>query len=390
VLHALALGAAAIRFGWFAPLDGLAGGWAAARPARAGHPFRLLDELLVSAAPDEIARVHVLAFLLGTALGGGLTLLAAIRLARRPVEGTVLSLPALFRARPGRTEQAWDDPVYWREYRSRGARRTLRLGGLLLSGLAVVLFVVRRDPAEGGLWAQFAGLSGAYLNLLTQAGMLMLCLRSSVMIVEERRRGMLAPLALAGISPSRLVGSKLKAAVRPAVPLTALIVIVSVCHITTAISGPIGFTDPRLWLDGVAALAAAGAGYFLAISLGLLASSCAPSLRVALLAGPALLFAWINAPYPVQQVLLLVGPGSPRDMLSWLSLLGSEPGVQVNTLRTKLLLRVGPEDVVSRFVSWVAVATLAGLAACIAAIFRVSREHGRPARRSARIPPGPA
>jgi hypothetical protein len=41
-------------------------------------------------------------------------------------------------------------------------------------------------------------------------------------------------------------------------------------------------------------------------------------------------------------------------------------------------------------VSWIPVATLVGVAALTAAVFRMSREHGRPARRSARIPPGPA
>ena len=47
-----------------------------------------------------------------------------------------------------------------------------------------------------------------------------------------------------------------------------------------------GFTDPRLWLASLAVLAAVGAGYFLAVSLGLLASAYAPSPRVALLAAP--------------------------------------------------------------------------------------------------------
>jgi hypothetical protein len=165
-----------------------------------------------------------------------------------------------------------------------------------------------------------------------------------------------------------------------------MIVILSVWNTATATSRPLGFTDPRLWLDGVAALAAVGASCYLAISLGLLASSSGPSLRVALLAGPALLFAWVNAPYLIRQVLFLVTPGSARDMLSWLSLIGGEPGGHINALRTKLLLRIGREDLESRFVCWVGVATLAGLAACAAAIFRVSREHARPVRRSARIP----
>ena len=69
---------------------------------------------------------------------------------------------------------------------------------------------------------------------------------------------------------------------------------------------------PRLWLDGLVVLAAVGAGYFLAVSLGLLASAFAPSPRVALLAGLALLFAWENASPLVPQVVRLAWPGIPR------------------------------------------------------------------------------
>jgi hypothetical protein len=249
---------------------------------------------------------------------------------------------------------------------------------------------MQRNPGAGGLWAQVADLSPNYMNLLIQAGMPMLCLRASVMIVEERRHGMLAPLALAGISPVRLVGSKLKGALRPAALLTAIILILWVWSTATVTGHVIGFIDLRLWLDSVVALAAIGAGYFVAIALGLLASSCAPSLRVALLAGPALLYAWVNAPPLIQQVLLLAWPGIPLDLRFWLfHLIGGEPDGNLNAL-TRHAIRFEPHDPVNWVVSWVAVETLAGLVALIAAVFRMSREHGRPARRSARIPPGPA
>jgi hypothetical protein len=381
VLHAVALAAAAIMFGWFAALDGLAGGWAAARLARAGNPLRLLDDLLVSAVPDEVARVHVLAFLLAVGLGSALALLAAIRLARRPVEGTVLAMRSLFWARPGKTKHVWDDPVYWRECRSRGARRTLRIGGVLLLVLVVVLFVANRDPAAGGLWAQFAGLSSNYMNLLIQAGTLMLCLRASVLIVEERRRGMLAPLALAGISPARLVGSKLRGVARPAVPLIAMIMILWVWCAAQVSDRFVGFIDSRLWLDGVLALSALVGGYFLAISIGLLASSFAPSLRVALLAGPALLYTWVNAGAVVQQVLLFVWPGT-GDPLGWLwGVMGHDPRLQLNVLIFHVL-RFEHVPTANGVVSWVAVATLAGLIAFFAAVFRVSREYGEPVGKS--------
>ncbi len=329
----------------------------------------------------EVCGLRVLAFLFGAGLGCGLAFLATIRLARCAVQGTVLALPGLFRARPGKTDHVWDDPVYWRECRSRGARRTLKIAGLLLLGLAVVLTVANRDSAAGGLWSQVANLSPNYTNLLINAGMLMLCLRASVTIVEERRRGMLAPLFLAGIGPARVVWSKLKGVLRPAVPLTAIVVTLWVADMGTVIGS---FTDPRLWLDGLGVLAAVGAGYFLAVSLGLLASSCAPSPRVALLAGPALLVAWNAGPQVVPQVLRLAWPGISSDTCIWLSyLIGGEPGRHINILRAHVG-RFPHNYPVSWVVSWVAVATLVGLAAWIAAALRVSREHGQPVSRPAR------
>ncbi len=373
VLHAVALAAAAIIFGWFAALDGLASGWVATRLARVGHPLRLLDDLVASPLSADAALVRVLAFLLGSGLGGGLTFLATIRLARRPVEGTVLALPGIFRLRPGKTERVWDDPVYWRECRSRGARRALRIGGLLLMGLAVVLTITMRDPAKGGLWAQVFDLLPNYETFLIRAGMLLLCLRASVTIVDERRRGMLAPLALAGVSPARLGWSKLKGALRPAVPLTAMVVIFWVSFMGTVTRG---FTDSRLWLDGLGVLAVVGSGYFLAVSLGLLASAFAPSLRVALLAAPALLIAWDAAPQFAPQVLEAVWPGISRDTLRWLfNVIGGDPLPVLGRLRLHVA-RFEVDDPVTWVVWWVAVETLAGLTAWIAAVFWVSRGEG--------------
>ena len=162
----------------------------------------------------------------------------------------------------------------------------------MILGLAIGLTVAMRDPAAGSLWAQVIGLTANYMNMLIQVGMFLLCLRASVTIADERRRGMLALLVLAGIGPARLVWSKLKGDLRPAVPLTAIVVMIWVADTGTMAHS---FTDPRLWWDGLGVLAAVGAGYFLAVSLGLLASACSPSPRVALLAGPALLFAWGSA-----------------------------------------------------------------------------------------------
>jgi hypothetical protein len=387
LLHAVALAAAAIILGWFATLDGLAHGWTATWFARIGHPLRLLDDLFTSSVSVEVAELRVLAFLLGAGLAGGLALLATIRLARCSVQGRALALPGLFRARPGATERVWDEPVYWREYCSRGARRTLRIGGLLILGLAIGLTVAMRDPAAGSLWAQVIGLTPNYMNMLIKVGTLLLCLRASVTIADERRRGMLAPLALAGIGPARLVWSKLKGDLRPAVPLTAIVVMIWISDTGTITHD---FTDARLWWDGLGVLAAVGAGYFLSVALGLLASAYSPSPRVALLAGPALLFAWDSASPLLPEIVRLVWPRTTPDTQLWLwHLIGADAGMYVNILtfhvaRSKLINQahlVAP---------WVAVTTLVGLAAWTAAVFRVSREHGRPVSRPARIPPGPA
>ena len=226
VLHAVALAAAAIVLGWFVALDGLARAWTITRFARVGHPLRLLDDLTTSSVTVEVAGLRALAFLLGAGLGGGLACLAAIRLARYPVQ-----LPGPGDARPV-SSTAWQDrghlgrpgllarmPIARRPADS-SDRRPADPGARWSS-----MTVMRRDPGVGGLWAQFADVSGYNLRLLIIAGMPLLCLRASVAIADERRRGMLAPLFLAGIGPAGLVWSKLKGALRPAVPLTAMAVI---------------------------------------------------------------------------------------------------------------------------------------------------------------------
>ena len=103
VVHAVALAAAAIVLGWFAALDGLARTWTITRFARVGHPLRLLDDLATSSVTVEVAGLRALAFLLGAGLGGGLACLAAIRLARYPVQ-----LPGPADARPV-SSTAWQD-----------------------------------------------------------------------------------------------------------------------------------------------------------------------------------------------------------------------------------------------------------------------------------------
>ncbi len=387
VLHAVALAAAAIVLGWFAALDGLSSAWTPARLVRLGHPLRLLDDLVTSSVSVEVAGRHALAFLLGAGLGGGLAFLAAIRLARRPVGGKVLAMPGLFQTRPGKTGRVWDDPVYWRACRSRGARRTVRIGGLLILGLAVALTVARRNPAAGGLWAQFVDLSPGYQHVLIYAGMPLLCLRASVTIADERRRGTLEPLFLAGIGPAALVWSKLKGALRPAVPLTATVTILWLADVGTLIGG---FTNPRLWWDGLAVLAAVGAGYFLAVSLGLLASACAPSPRAALIAGLALLVAWDTAPQVISRIVELVWPEMPLDtQIALAYLIGGTPDGHLNILRSHVG-RFPPCYPASWAVSWILVATLAGLAALAIAILQASREHGRPVSRRDRPRPEPA
>jgi hypothetical protein len=94
-----------------------------------------------------------------------------------------------------------------------------------------------------------------------------------------------------------------------------------------------GGHNPRLWLDGLVVLAAVGAGYFLAVSLGLLASACSPSPRVALLAGLALLVAWDAAPQVIPQVVRLAWPGIQTEIPLGL-LIGGTPDLHINILRS--------------------------------------------------------
>lgn len=86
----------------------------------------------------------------------------------------------------------------------------------------------------------------------------------------------------------------------------------------------------------------------------------------------------------IPQVVGLAWPAIPTEIpLGFL--IGGTPDLPINGLRVHVL-RMPYAHPLSWVVSWVAVTTLAGLAAWAVAIFRVSREHGRPAGRSARTP----
>ena len=313
VLHAVALAAAAIVLGWFAALDGLAYAWTATRFARVGHPLRLLDDLVTSSVSVEVAGLRVLAFLLGAGLAGGLAFLAAIRLARCPVQGTALALPGLFRVRPGKTEHVWDDPVYWRECRSRGARRTLRIGGLLILGLAVVLTVTMRDPATGGLWAQVVDLSRE-LHAPADHGRDALALPAGER--GHRRRASARDAGAAGPGrhrPGRPRLVEAQGCPAPSRPADR--------DGRDLLGGRCGEDDRRLhrspalvgrprWSSPPSGPATSWRSRWVSWP-----RPARPSPRVALLAGPALLFAWDAAPPVVPQVVQLAWPGIPIDTL---------------------------------------------------------------------------
>ena len=76
-------------------------------------------------------------------------------------------------------------------------------------------------------------------------------------------------------------------------------------------------------------------------------------------------------------------------LLLLVHLIGGDPDGHINIL-TGHVMRVPHVYPASWAVSWVAVTTLAGVAAWTAAVFRMSREHGRPASRPARTRPEPA
>ncbi|QEH34956.1 ABC-2 family transporter protein [Aquisphaera giovannonii] len=298
-LHGAALGAAAVLFPWFAGLDWLAGRGIAPSLCRALHPARLLEKTLASAGRGATIApwppVLLLAF--AASVFAAATAGAAMGV-RRLGERSPTRRAARSR---GRARRVGDDPVRWREAREAGGRRVV-LGAALVAAAALALFAARdwEPGAEDGRSGLSRSANGVLLTL-TLAPAAAVGLRCSATLADERARGTLDLLLMAGRDGPGLVRSKLAAILAPmgvTVPLATAYALFAFS------AGPRGLVATEPWLGAgeaalviaVTALAAAGPS--------LLASATARTTRRALALG-LLWLAWLAAG-PL--VLLLAAP----------------------------------------------------------------------------------
>ncbi|MDR3618554.1 MAG: ABC transporter permease subunit [Paludisphaera borealis] len=285
-LHALALGAAVVLFPWFSALDWLAGRGIAPALCRMLHPVRHLEWLLASGKLEttiQAAGRDGIYLVFAVIVATGCWFFAADRL-RRPGPEYAIQLKGVIR-RGSRT--VWDDPILWRECHEPGGRRILAVVGLASAILmfASVATVLSREP-QRVLHAISQGINGLLVTLLLASGCAV-GLRAAVTLVDERARGTIEPLFLAGVEPMELVRSKLLAIFRPLTPALAL----AGFFAGIGYGELVGYFAPATWLGTAGVLLIVLAYSLLIAGLALAFSSFARSTRTALLAGVGVLIA---------------------------------------------------------------------------------------------------
>ena len=282
-LNAVALGAAAVLFGWFGSLDAL-GQIPVIRPmAASAHPLRLISRL-VEPEPSRTAPA-LSPFLIWSGAIFAASVLWAISVVRRPLGRARAWSGPLSSLNNRATLEMWDDPVLWRECRLPGGRRLSRVAWSMAVGLVVLIAVVRGGWTWSGAFRSLVDQFFGHYQILLAASALAVWLRSSVAIVDERTRGMLDPIRLAGIDAHALIRSKFAGILfGSAVPLAAILV-VSLAGLAWQRGR---LDDTRVWLGG-AGLCGAGLIYLqMVAALCLCASALARSARVALTVGGAI------------------------------------------------------------------------------------------------------
>ena len=207
-MHAVALAAAAMLFGWFGTLDLLGRVAAVAAIAGALHPMRLLGRLLPAEPLPPLDTPSLPPFLVGSGLLITLGVAVGIGLVRRPpARERAWSGPWAARAdRPAL--EVWDHPVLWRECRLPGGRRLSRATWIVALSLVATFALVRGGWTWPGVVRSVADNTFGLMQIMVAVAATAVCLRASHTIADERARGMIEPLQLAGVGPGELAWSK--------------------------------------------------------------------------------------------------------------------------------------------------------------------------------------
>ena len=281
-LHGVALAAGCVLFPWFAMLDLLARQRVLPTLCRTLHPLRHLEWLLVAlpGQPPMLIMARGLGYLAFTGFGAaGAALIVKARL-RCSIEDVSVNPWGRARGRPIRT--VWDDPILWRECHEPGGRQIVVLVAIAMALMLFSLLASTTSSDWRGIIRTLFERTFGFLVILMLASGVVVGLRCAVTLADERTRQTLEALWLAGIEPTRLIRSKLKAIFRPVWMITA-------CVIFFAAVGYGRLAAPSACFGLAGSVVVVLAYTFLIAALSLACSACAASTRTALLTGLALL-----------------------------------------------------------------------------------------------------
>ena len=276
------LAAGCVLFPWFAMLDLLAQQRVLPTLCRTLHPLRHLEWLLVAlpGQPPMLIMARGLGYLAFTGFGAaGAALIVKARL-RCSIEDVSVNPWGRARGRPIRT--VWDDPILSRECHEPGGRQIVVLVAIAMALMLFSLLASTTSSDWRGIIRTLFERTFGFLVILMLASGVVVGLRCAVTLADERTRQTLEALWLAGIEPTRLIRSKLKAIFRPVWMITA-------CVIFFAAVGYGRLAAPSACFGLAGSVVVVLAYTFLIAALSLACSACAASTRTALLTGLALL-----------------------------------------------------------------------------------------------------
>lgn len=321
-LQGVALAASSVLFLWFGTLDWLASRGLFPWLCPVIQPLRQLERLLGDALlkPRYAAAGRGMGYLVFVGLVTIGTLMIAARGARRPVHRAAIF--RWVRRERRRVRPVWDDSLRWRETFEPGGRRIVALVALAALIPIIALTTHAWDPKATGITHGLSAAVNGYLLILMIAAGVVVGMRASMTLVDEKVRGTLDLLRLAGVEPAEMIRSKLAAILASALWLMPIIAAVAV----------LGFSErqgdaltPRAWFGAAGIVAVSLAFAVFVASISLLISVYARSTPVALVSEIILLlgillgtmlFAMVASPFLPGSVSIALAAASPVYQVS--------------------------------------------------------------------------
>ena len=286
-LHGVAFAAAFVLFLWFGTFDQLASWGIVPWLSRTLQPIRQIEGLLSNTSINgPIVLVgRGISYLVFVGIVDTVALILASRRTRHPV-GRALILRWLRSERRG-VRSVWDDSLRWRETFDPTGRRIVALvfAAILISFVSLTASIW--NTRATGIMRGFSTVKNGFILTLVVASGVLVGLRASVTLVDERVRQTLDLLRVVGIEPAELIRSKLLAILAPAIRLLPVIAVISFL----GLGGQFEVFTPLAWLESTGNVAVSFCFSFFVGSISLWISARARSSRVAITLAILLLFA---------------------------------------------------------------------------------------------------